>query len=82
MLAANECVASWIENLGVDSIYRIHEKPEPRRIVEFEETAATFGYSLGIGNLPVRKFQIKSERRSSVGKAATHAGTRYRKTSR
>jgi ribonuclease R len=67
MLAANECVASWIENLGVDSIYRIHEKPEPRRIVEFEETAATFGYSLGIGNLPVRKFQMKSERREQRG---------------
>jgi ribonuclease R len=63
MLAANECVASWIENLGVDSIYRIHEKPEPRRVVEFEETAATFGYSLGIGNLPVRKFEMKSDRR-------------------
>jgi ribonuclease R len=63
MLAANECVASWIEQLGIDSIYRIHEKPEPRRVVEFEETAATFGYSLGIGNLPVRKFQMKSDRR-------------------
>ncbi|WP_158749192.1 ribonuclease R family protein [Acidobacterium sp. S8] len=63
MLAANECVASWIESLGVDSIYRIHEQPEPRRIVEFEETAATFGYSLGIGNLPVRKFEMKSDRR-------------------
>jgi ribonuclease R len=63
MLAANECVASWIENLGVDSIYRIHEKPEPRRVVEFEETAATFGYSLGIGNLPVRKFEMKADRR-------------------
>ena len=67
MLAANECVASWIENLGVESIYRIHEKPEPRRVVEFEETAGTFGYSLGIGNLPVRKFQMKSERREQRG---------------
>jgi len=68
MLAANECVASWIEQLGVSSIYRIHEKPEPRRVVEFEETAATFGYSLGIGNLPVRKFQMKSERREQRGR--------------
>jgi len=67
MLAANECVASWIEQLGMASIYRIHEKPEPRRVVEFEETAATFGYSLGIGNLPVRKFQMKSERREQRG---------------
>ena len=63
MLSANESVASWIETLGVPSLYRIHEKPEPRRIVEFEDIAASFGYSLGLGNLPVRKFQTKGERR-------------------
>jgi len=63
MLSANECVASWIEQLAVPSLYRIHEKPEPRRIVEFEDIAASFGYSLGIGNLPVRKFQMRGERR-------------------
>ena len=63
MLSANECVASWLENLGVPSLYRIHEKPEPRRVVEFEEIAAAFGYSLGIGALPVRSFTMKSERR-------------------
>lgn len=63
MLAANESVAAWIESLGMPSIYRIHEKPEPRRVVEFEETAAAFGYSLGVGNLPVRKFQTRGERR-------------------
>jgi ribonuclease R len=63
MLSANECVASWLENLGVPSLYRIHEKPEPRRVVEFEEIAAAFGYSLGVGSLPVRTFTMKSERR-------------------
>jgi ribonuclease R len=63
MLSANECVASWLENLGVPSLYRIHEKPEPRRVVEFEEIAAAFGYSLGIGSLPVKTFTMKSERR-------------------
>ncbi len=68
MLAANESVASWIENLGVASLYRIHEKPEARRVVEFEETAAAFGYSLGIGNLPVRKFQTRGERREQRGR--------------
>jgi ribonuclease R len=49
MLAANECVAVWLEDLGVPSLYRIHEKPEPRRVVQFEELAASFGYSLGLG---------------------------------
>ncbi len=63
MLSANECVASWLQNLGVPSLYRIHEKPEPRRVVEFEEIAAAFGYSLGIGSLPVQTFRIKGERR-------------------
>ena len=63
MLAANECVASWLEGLSVPSIYRIHEMPEARRIVEFEELALSFGYTLGIGALPVKKFQMKGDRR-------------------
>ncbi|MFT4113539.1 ribonuclease R family protein [Silvibacterium sp.] len=67
MLSANESVASWIENLSVPSIYRIHEKPEPRRVVEFEEMAASFGYSLGVGNLPVKTFQTRGERRERRG---------------
>jgi ribonuclease R len=67
MLAANECVATWLEDLGVPSIYRIHEKPEPRRVVQFEELAASFGYSLGLGPLPVKRMQMKAERRESYG---------------
>jgi ribonuclease R len=63
MLAANECVATWLEDLGVPSIYRIHEKPDPRRVVDFEDAAAAFGYSLGLGALPVKKFQPRGERR-------------------
>jgi ribonuclease R len=65
MLAANECVATWLEDLGVPSLYRIHEKPEPRRIVQFEELAASFGHTLGLGALPVKKLQMKSDRRDS-----------------
>jgi ribonuclease R len=70
MLSANECVAHWLEGRGLEgqgvpSIYRIHEMPDPKRIVDFEETAATFGHSLGLGNLPVRKLTMKSDRRDS-----------------
>ncbi len=68
MLAANECVATWVEDLGVPSIYRIHEKPEPRRVVQFEELAAGFGYSLGLGALPVKRVQTRGERRDSHGR--------------
>ncbi len=70
MLAANESVACWLEHLGVPSLYRIHEKPEPRRVVEFEEIAAAFGYSLGLGPLPVRRMTMKSDRREQRGRNA------------
>ncbi len=48
MLAANEAVAGFLENRGIPSLYRIHEKPEAKRVIEFEEIAAKFGYSLGV----------------------------------
>ena len=72
MLAANECVATWLEDLGVPSLYRIHEKPEPRRVVQFEELAASFGYSLGLGALPVKRIVTRGDRRESQrsGRAA------------
>jgi ribonuclease R len=67
MLAANECVASWLEHLEAPSLYRIHEKPEARKVVEFEEVAASFGYSLGVGNLPVKQIRTRGERRDARG---------------
>ncbi len=75
MLSANECVAHWLEGRGIEregiaSIYRIHEMPDPKRIVDFEETAAGFGHSLGLGNLPVRKLTMKSDRRESRQRSA------------
>jgi len=65
MLAANECVATWIEDLGVPSLYRVHAKPEPRRVMQFEELAASFGYTLGLGALPVKRVQTKGDRREA-----------------
>jgi ribonuclease R len=63
MLAANEAVAAHLEHTGICSIYRIHEKPDPKRVLEFEEVAAHFGYSLGIGAAAVQKFGITSRHR-------------------
>ncbi len=67
MLAANECVASYLENKGVPSLYRIHEKPDAKRVNDFETIAAKFGYSLGVGPLPVKRVQFKAERRERAG---------------
>src|SRR5437764_10529148 len=63
MLAANECVAGYLEQKGVASLYRIHEKPEAKKVYEFETIAASFGYSLGVGALPIRRMQLKADRR-------------------
>jgi ribonuclease R len=63
MLTANEAVASHLEDTLEESIFRIHEKPNPKRIMEFEEIAAHFGYSLGVGAIPVKKFGYTDKRR-------------------
>jgi ribonuclease R len=67
MLAANESVAQYLENKRVAAIYRIHEKPDAKRVYEFEMIAATFGYSLGVGALPIQRMQMKTDRRASRG---------------
>lgn len=67
MLSANECVAHYLEHKAIPSLYRIHEKPDPKRVYEFESIAAGFGYSLGVGALPVQRFQFKTDRRASYG---------------
>ena len=67
MLSANECVAGYLENHRVASFYRVHEKPDAKRVYDFEVIAAAFGYSLGVGPLPIQQVQFKSDRRSSYG---------------
>jgi ribonuclease R len=63
MLAANETVASHLEQRGVPSLYRIHEKPDAKRIYDFETIAASFGYSLGVGALPIKRVQTRGDKR-------------------
>jgi ribonuclease R len=68
MLAANEAVAAHLEDSGNPSIYRIHEKPDPKRVMEFEEVAAHYGYSLGVGPIPVKKFAMTDRHRDGSKK--------------
>ncbi|MFB3918231.1 MAG: ribonuclease R family protein [Terriglobales bacterium] len=75
MLAANESVASYLEQKRVGALYRIHEKPDPKKVMEFETLAAAFGYSLGVGALPVKRFTYTDERRPRRGEG-TRSGQR------
>ncbi len=63
MLAANEAVAAHLEQAEIPSLYRIHEPPDPRRVMDFEEIAAHFGHSLGVGAIPVKRFAMVDRRR-------------------
>ena len=74
MLSANECVAHYLESKHVASLYRVHEKPDAKRVYDFEVIAATFGYSLGVGPLPIHRVQLKTDRRAARG-TGKQAGT-------
>jgi ribonuclease R len=63
MLAANEAVAERLAMALPAGMYRIHEKPDAKRVMDFEEVAAHFGYSLGVGAIPVKKFRYADKRR-------------------
>jgi ribonuclease R len=59
MLAANEAVAQYLEKRGVASLHRVHEKPDPKKVLEFEELAQAFGYSLGVEDLAERRVAVR-----------------------
>jgi ribonuclease R len=59
MLAANEAVALYLEQRNIPSLYRIHEKPDPKKVIEFEEIASTFGYSLGIELPAMQRVRVR-----------------------
>jgi len=56
-----------LESRRIASLYRIHEKPDAKRVYDFEVIAATFGYSLGVGPLPIHRVQFKNDRRAARG---------------
>lgn len=53
MLLANELVARHLKHRKQPNIYRIHEKPEPEKLDEYRELAATYGVRAGdLGHRP------------------------------
>ena len=62
MLAANRAVASYLLKRGIESLHRVHEKPDARKVLEFEELARSFGYSLGVENFDQREIAVRHGR--------------------
>jgi ribonuclease R len=49
MLAANETVAQHLFQSSIPSLYRVHESPDPIKVLEFNEVARSYGYQIGTG---------------------------------
>ena len=47
MLIANETVAGHLEARGAGALFRVHEPPDPAKVADFDDFAATFGHRLG-----------------------------------
>ena len=66
---------TWMEAQG-ESIYRIHELPDPKRIVDFEETASGVRADAWLfGNLPVKKLTMKTRPAQLAGQRGPARGT-------
>jgi ribonuclease R len=59
MLAANRAVDSYLAQRGIESLHRVHEQPDAKKVLEFEELARAFGYSLGVENLHQREIAVR-----------------------
>ena len=69
MLAANRAVAHYLLERGIHALHRVHEKPDARKVLEFEELARAFGYSLGVENLYQREVAVRHGKVPSPAKA-------------
>jgi ribonuclease R len=69
MLAANRAVAHYLLERGIQALHRVHEKPDVRKVLEFEELAKAFGYSLGVENLYQREIAVRHGKVPSPAKA-------------
>ena len=69
MLAANRAVDGYLLRRGIASLHRVHEKPDAKKVLEFEELARAFGYSLGVENLHQREVAVRHGRVPAPAKA-------------
>jgi ribonuclease R len=47
MLAANEAVARELRHRAIPTIYRVHEDPDPDKLMEYREFVLSFNYKVG-----------------------------------
>jgi ribonuclease R len=79
MLVANQTVAHFLLKRGLGFLHRVHEKPDAKKVIEFEELAHAFGYSLGVPGLSERRVQVRHGKAMPKGREGRSArGSRER----
>jgi ribonuclease R len=68
MLAANRAVAGYLLRRGLAILHRVHEKPDGKKVLEFEDMAKAFGYTLGVADLHQREVAVRHGRVPSPAK--------------
>src|SRR5450432_260498 len=59
MLSANRAVAHYLLGRTLQALHRVHEKPDARKILEFEALARAFGYTLGVEDLHQKEIAVR-----------------------
>ncbi len=68
MLAANEAVARFISGKGIPLLFRIHENPDPAKLIDFQEFAYGFGYEFPMGEGKVDPADLQRLLESASGR--------------
>jgi ribonuclease R len=59
MLLANETVAAHLERHKMPALYRIHERPDPLKVMEFDEFVTTLGFGLAASPTSVKPMDFQ-----------------------
>ncbi|NVN92293.1 MAG: ribonuclease R [Desulfuromonadales bacterium] len=68
MLAANEAVATHITDKGIPFLYRVHENPDPAKLINFQEFVYGFGYEFALKEDRVNPADLQRLLASASGK--------------
>jgi ribonuclease R len=59
MLAANEAVAAFITDKNIPFLYRVHENPDPAKLINFQEFIFGFGYEFALVEEKVKPSELQ-----------------------
>ena len=76
MLTANRVVDAYLTNRALPALHRVHEKPDARKVLEFEELARAFGYSLNVEDLHRKEITVRHGANPAAKSAGRNKGGR------